>query len=48
MKSLAPSDIDQIVDPSKVTTSYDSEGKLVAIAWDSGPVVMYYREDLFR
>lgn len=48
LKSLAPSDIDQIVDPSKVTTSYDSEGKLVAIAWDSGPVVMYYREDLFR
>ena len=48
LKSLAPENIDEIVDPSKVTTSYDSEGKLVAIAWDSGPVVMYYREDLFR
>ena len=48
LKSLAPSDIDKKVDPSKVTTSYDSEGKLVAIAWDSGPVVMFYRDDLFK
>ena len=48
LKNLAPEDIDLKVDPSKVPTSYDSEGKLVAIAWDSGPVVMYYREDLFR
>lgn len=48
LKSLAPEDIDEKIDPSKVTTSYDSEGKLVAIAWDSGPVVMYYRDDLFK
>ena len=36
------------VDPSKISTSYDSEGKLVSIPWDSGPVVMFYREDLFN
>ena len=48
LKSLAPSDIDEKVDPSKVPTSYDSEGRLVSIPWDSGPVVIYYREDLFR
>ncbi|ASJ20427.1 ABC transporter substrate-binding protein [Brachyspira hampsonii] len=48
MKSLAPADIDSKVDPSKVSTSYDSTGKLVAIAWDSGPVVVFYRSDLFK
>ncbi|TXJ21682.1 sugar ABC transporter substrate-binding protein [Brachyspira aalborgi] len=41
-------DIDGKVDPSKISTSYDSEGKLVSIPWDSGPVVMFYREDLFN
>ena len=40
--------IDGKVDPSKISTSYDSEGKLVSIPWDSGPVVMFYREDLFN
>lgn len=48
LKSLAPADIDSKVDPSKVSTSYDSEGRLTSIPWDSGPVVVYYREDLFR
>ncbi|PCG19042.1 extracellular solute-binding protein [Brachyspira sp. G79] len=48
LKSLAPKDIDTKVDPSKVSTSYDTEGKLVAIAWDSGPVVVFYRADLFK
>ncbi|WP_295297013.1 extracellular solute-binding protein [uncultured Brachyspira sp.] len=48
LKSLAPADIDSKVDPSKVSTSYDTEGKLVAIAWDSGPVVLFYRADLFK
>ena len=48
LKSLAPADIDTKVDPSKVSTSYDTTGKLVAIAWDSGPVVMFYRADLFK
>ena len=48
LKSLAPENIDNIVDPSKVPTSYDSEGRLISIPWDSGPVVVYYREDLFR
>ena len=48
LKSLAPADIDSKVDPSKVSTSYDSTGKLVAIAWDSGPVVLFYRADLFK
>ncbi len=48
LKSLAPADIDSKVDPSKVSTSYDTEGKLVAIAWDSGPVVLFYRSDLFK
>lgn len=41
-------DIEGKVDPSKISTSYDSEGKLVSIPWDSGPVVMFYREDLFN
>lgn len=41
-------DIERKVDPSKISTSYDSEGKLVSIPWDSGPVVMFYREDLFN
>ena len=41
-------DIEGKVDPSKIATSYDSEGKLVSIPWDSGPVVMFYREDLFN
>ena len=48
LKNLAPENIDEIVDPSKVPTSYDSEGRLISIPWDSGPVVVYYREDLFR
>lgn len=48
LKNIAPRDIDNNIDPSKIATSYDSDGKLVAIAWDSGPVVMYYREDLFK
>ena len=41
-------DIEGKVDPSKIATSYDSEGKLISIPWDSGPVVMFYREDLFN
>ena len=41
-------DIEGKVDPSKISTSYDSEGQLVSIPWDSGPVVMFYREDLFN
>ena len=40
-------DIEGKVDPSKVPTSYDTHGKLVAIPWDSGPVVMFYRADMF-
>ncbi|MEI0531813.1 extracellular solute-binding protein [Brachyspira pilosicoli] len=48
MKTLAPADLDSKVDPSKVPTSYDSEGRLTSIPWDSGPVIVYYREDLFR
>ena len=40
--------IDGVVDPSKVASSYDSTGKLVSIPWDSGPVVMFYRVDLFK
>ena len=39
--------IDGVVDPSKIASSYDSTGKLVSIPWDSGPVVMFYRVDLF-
>ena len=41
-------DIEGKVDPSKISTSYDSEKRLVSIPWDSGPVVMFYREDLFN
>ena len=41
-------DIEGKVDPSKLSTSYDSEGRLVSIPWDSGPVVMFYREDMFK
>ena len=48
LKSLAPADIDTKVDPSKVSTSYDTTGKLVAIAWDSSPVVMFYRADFLK
>ncbi|MEI0478266.1 sugar ABC transporter substrate-binding protein [Brachyspira pulli] len=40
--------IDGVVDPSKIASSYDSTGKLVSIPWDSGPVVMFYRVDLFK
>ena len=40
--------IDGVVDPSKIASSYDSTGKLVSIPWDSGPVVMFYRTDLFK
>ena len=36
------------VDPSKMSTSYDSEGRLVSIPWDSGPVAMFYRADMFQ
>ncbi|MEI0529404.1 extracellular solute-binding protein [Brachyspira intermedia] len=36
------------VDPSKISTSYDSEGRLVSIPWDSGPVAMFYRADMFK
>ena len=41
-------DIQGKVDPSKLSTSYDSEGRLVSIPWDSGPVVMFYRADMFQ
>ncbi|MEI0478267.1 extracellular solute-binding protein [Brachyspira pulli] len=41
-------DIEGKVDPSKISTSYDSEGRLVSIPWDSGPVAMFYRTDLFK
>ena len=41
-------DIDGKVDPSKISTSYDSEGKLVSIPWDSGPVVMFYKIYLIK
>ena len=44
LKTLVPTNFNSIVDPSK----YDTEGKLTSIPWDSGPVVLYYREDLFR
>lgn len=48
LKTLVPTNFNSIVDPSKIPTSYDTEGKLTSIPWDSGPVVLYYREDLFR
>ncbi|PCG19041.1 extracellular solute-binding protein [Brachyspira sp. G79] len=48
LKTLVPTNFNSIVDPSKVPTSYDTEGKLTSIPWDSGPVVIYYREDLFK
>ncbi|MGL5720930.1 MAG: ABC transporter substrate-binding protein [Brevinema sp.] len=35
------------VDPSKVPVSYDTEGRLVSIPWDSGPVVMFYHKGFF-
>ncbi|WP_300756149.1 extracellular solute-binding protein [uncultured Brachyspira sp.] len=41
-------DIEGVVDPSKIASSYDSTGKLVSIPWDSGPVVMFYRIDMFE
>ncbi len=48
MTDLAPDNWESTMDPSKIPTSYDSEGRLVAIPWDSGPVVMYYRADMFE
>lgn len=36
------------VSPSKVSTSFDTEGRLVSIPWDLGPVVLFYRADLFE
>ncbi len=48
MTDLAPDNWESTMDPSKIPTSYDSEDRLVAIPWDSGPVVMYYRADMFE
>lgn len=36
------------MDPSQVTTATDTVGRVVAVPWDTGPVVMFYREDFFR
>ena len=41
-------DIEGKFAPLKISTSYDSEGKLIAIPWDCGTAVMFYREDMFR
>ena len=41
LKTLVPTNFNSIVDPSKIPTSYDTEGKLTSIPWDSGPVVLY-------
>lgn len=48
MTDLVPDNWQDLVDPSKIPTSYDSEGRLVSIPWDSGPVVMFYRADMFE
>ncbi len=48
MNDFMPENWESTVDPSKIPTSYDSEGKLVGVPWDSGPVVMFYRADMFE
>lgn len=47
LRSYIDADWESKVDPSKVPVSYDTEGRLVSIPWDSGPVVMFYRKDFF-
>lgn len=35
------------MDPSQIASSTDTVGRLVAVPWDTGPVVLFYRDDLF-
>lgn len=36
------------VDAAQLANSTDTIGRVVAVPWDTGPVVMFYREDYFR
>ena len=47
MKNYIDPNWGETMDPSKVPVSYDTEGRLVSIPWDSGPVVLYYKKDYF-
>ena len=47
MKNYIDPNWAKTMDPSKVPVSYDTEGRLVSIPWDSGPVVLYYKKDYF-
>ena len=48
MKNYIDPNWESTMDPSKVPMSYDTEGRLVSIPWDSGPVVLYYKKDYFE
>lgn len=37
-----------VVEPSKIATSFDSTGKQVIMPWGIAPTVLFYREDLFQ
>ena len=36
------------MDPSQMAYSTDSVGRIIAVPWDTGPVVLFYREDLLK
>ena len=48
MKNYIDPNWAKTMDPSKVPMSYDTEGRLISIPWDSGPVVLFYRKDYFE
>ena len=48
LQEYMPENWSEIVDQSKVSISFDSTGKQIAIPWGSAPLVLFYRKDLFE
>ena len=48
LKDQMPDDWSNTIANSKISISFDSEGKLVVIPFDIAPVALFYRADLFE
>ena len=48
LKDQMPENWSNVVEPSKIPTSFDSTGKQVVMPWGIAPAVLFYRADLFE
>ncbi|ASJ20273.1 ABC transporter substrate-binding protein [Brachyspira hampsonii] len=48
LKDQMPDNWSNVVEPSKISTSFDSTGKQVVMPWGIAPAVLFYRADLFE